>query len=110
MLICEWFDPDAMPNRAYVKGRNFEYRVRDQLRKDGFVVLRQAKSSFPDLYAIRFGNDLRHDIRIVECRVDGYLSPRERYEMLHMAARIGATPMVALRKGRRLVLEVLKES
>ncbi len=97
-----------MPNRSYVKGRNFEYRVRDYLRKDGYVVIRQAKSSFPDLYAIRLNDDRQHDIRIVECRVDGYLSPRERHELLEIADKIQATPMIAQRRGRKLILRTLK--
>jgi len=97
-----------MPNRSYVKGRNFEYRVRDHLRKDGYVVLRQAKSTFPDLYAIKLNSERQHDIRIVECRVDGYLSPSERRDLLQLANRVRATAMIARRDGRKLILKPLK--
>lgn len=96
-----------MPNRSYIRGRHFEYRVRDFLRKRGYLVLRQARSSFPDLYAIKLNKDSRHDIRLVECRVDGYLSPSEREELRGLARRIRATPMVAARQGRKLVLQNL---
>jgi hypothetical protein len=42
-----------MPNKNYISGRNFEYRVRDYLQKEGHLVFRSAGShSIADLIVI----------------------------------------------------------
>jgi len=81
----------------YVRGRVFEYRVRDYLDRKGFFVVRQARSAFPDIVALKKGR-----ILLVECRVKGNLSPRERQELLLLTQRLGGQAYVALRKGRQL--------
>jgi len=43
-----------MPNKNYISGRNFEYRVRDYLVSKGYLVIRSAGSKgVADLVAIR---------------------------------------------------------
>ena len=81
----------------YVRGRVFEYRVRDYLDRKGFFVVRQARSAFPDIVALKKGR-----ILLVECNVKGNLSPRERQELLLLTQRLGGQAYVALRKGRQL--------
>ena len=43
-----------MPNKNYISGRNFEYKVRDYLTSKGYLVIRSAGSKgVADLVAIR---------------------------------------------------------
>jgi Holliday junction resolvase len=44
-----------MPNKNYIKGRNFEYRIKKMYEKDGYLVFRTAGSHSPaDLIAFPF--------------------------------------------------------
>jgi hypothetical protein len=66
-------DHVAAPQRrlsatAYRRGRRFEYRVQRFFRRNGWFVVRQPRSAFPDLIAVRRGVVL-----LIECRVDGRL-------------------------------------
>ncbi|MEM3506457.1 MAG: hypothetical protein QXT31_02230 [Candidatus Bathyarchaeia archaeon] len=93
---------------AYRKGRRFEYRVKDFLERQGFFVLRQAKSSFPDLFAIKLKRSKDYEIRLVECRIDGSISIEEKVKLCDLAKRIKAKPFIATKSGRKLVLKELK--
>lgn len=73
---------DAM-NKSYAKGRRFEWRVRDYLRKNGYFVVRQAKSAFPDLIAF---ND--EEVLVIECKWNGNLSSSEILKMTSIWAKI----------------------
>lgn len=54
-----------MPNANYLRGRRFEWRVRDQLRKMGWTVLRTAGSKGPvDLVAVKAGSP----VAFVQCK------------------------------------------
>jgi len=91
---------------SYSKGRQFEYRTRHHLESKGFVVFRSAGSrSVADLIALRTG-----EVWLVQCKSDGYMSPLERHNFAEVAAELGVVPMLAFRKGRKLMLrEVSKE-
>jgi len=87
---------------SYRKGRRFEYQVRDQLERLGYWVVRQSRSAFPDLIALKRG-----EILLVECRLRGRLTNMERKRLMELAERLGARPLLAYREGRRLILEEL---
>jgi Holliday junction resolvase len=93
---------------AYTRGRAFEYRVRKQLVAEGWWVVRQARSSFPDLVAIKNdGSGPR--VILVECKVDGRLSPEERDEAARIMVATGAPLIVAYRRWRRVMFKSLLE-
>ena len=53
-----------MPNANYLKGRNFEYKVKKSLEDDGYFVVRTAGSHSPiDLLAFK-----RDDIRMLQLK------------------------------------------
>lgn len=53
-----------MPNPNYEKGRRFEYKVRDNFRKRGYIVYRSAGSHSPaDLVAMKAG-----EIILIQCQ------------------------------------------
>ena len=60
----------------YGKGRRFEYKTRDELKKAGFYVVRQAKSAFPDLFAFN-----QRGLIVVECKVGGRLTRTEKNKL-----------------------------
>jgi len=69
----------------------------------GYFVVRQARSAFPDLIALRQG-----EIILIECRVDGRISREERRRLLAYAEQVGGKPSIAYRKGRRLLFKPIE--
>nr|MDO8098513.1 hypothetical protein [Candidatus Njordarchaeota archaeon] len=91
------------PNtHPYKRGYAFERRVRSHLEEDGWYVVRQGKSAFPDLICLKKGA-----ILFIECKVDGYLNPRDRERLVAVSSKVGAEPVVASRANRRIVLKKL---
>lgn len=75
----------------YASGRAFEYRVRDELRGDGYFVVRSAGSKgIVDIVAIRPGQ-----ILLVQCKNSGVLPPQEWNELYRLGLTIGAMPIMA---------------
>jgi len=89
---------------GYVKGRRFEYRVRDFLRKNGFVVIRAAQSKPVDLVCLRRGQAI-----LVECKTEkSVLVTRRRQELLSLAEEAGAVPLLSVGKKRKLLFKNLR--
>lgn len=81
-----------------MKGRRFEYRVRDFFRKNGFVVIRAAQSKPVDLVCLRRGQ-----VIFVECKTNkSWLGTARRRQLLNLAEAAETLPLLALRKKRKL--------
>ena len=52
-----------MPNKRYLKGRYFEYRVKEHLSKNGYLVFRLAGSKPIDLIAYK-----DNKLYLIECK------------------------------------------
>ena len=91
----------------YKRGLRLEHRVRRLLEELGWRAFRLAGSKPFDLIAIRRG---RRPL-LVECRGGAHpYVPRDRAErLLTLAEEVDATPLVAIRRGRRLKLATLGE-
>jgi Holliday junction resolvase len=90
------FDP-------YQRGRRFEYKTQNYLRKEGWYVIRQSRSKFPDLIAFRDGT-----ILLVECKVHGYIGPAERRKIRKLASRqLGGKPILASKREGDIMLQLL---
>jgi Holliday junction resolvase len=77
----------------YVRGRSFEYTVRDGLTKAGFFVMRSPGSKSPiDLTAVRSG-----EVWFVQCKINGSLPPGEWNALFDLAGSVGAVPVMARR-------------
>lgn len=62
-----------MPNRNYVNGRSFEYRVRDLFEAKGYFVMRSAGSRTPvDLVALKDG-----EILLIQCKRHGVIGSED---------------------------------
>jgi len=84
----------------YLRGRNFEYRVKKDLKKNGFLVFRQAKSAFPDLIAVRKCTGKKI---CVECKVNGYITKEEKDNLLKIWVEYDIHPFTARRVKRKIV-------
>jgi len=76
----------------YRLGRAFEYRVRDELRKKSYFVLRSPRSGSPvDLIAVKKS----HDIVFIQCKRGGAIGVDEWNEFFHLCISVGAQPILA---------------
>jgi len=104
-------------NTAYKRGRAFEYRVKKHFEKLGYYVVRKyASKGFEDLLAIKkayvIGEDLGgkfvpksdlydttcSEVLLIQCKnlkSEKPLSKREREGLKDLAAKTGATPLLA---------------
>ncbi len=75
------------------KGDCFERLVKKRLIEQGFFCIRQPRSAFPDLIAIRKG-DSAVEVLFIECKIGKYISAEERKALNSLAEDYGGTPMV----------------
>ncbi|RLE83325.1 MAG: hypothetical protein DRJ67_12415 [Thermoprotei archaeon] len=85
-----------MPNKNYIRGRRFEYRVKRFLEGEGWVVIRAAGSKPIDLVALRGGR-----ILFIECKKGGRISAEQREYQEGLARRAGATYVIVTPKNFR---------
>lgn len=75
----------------YRRGRALEYRIRDQLRDDGYFTMRSPSSKSPvDVVAIKHG-----EVLFVQCKRGGILAPAEWNVLYDLAVSCGALPILA---------------
>jgi Holliday junction resolvase len=83
----------------YARGSDFERAIKAALEDDGYFVVRSAGSKGKvDLVAVKPGQLL-----FVQAKINGLCPPAERAELLRVAARAEALPIVAYKgtEGRR---------
>ncbi|MCW4032569.1 MAG: restriction endonuclease [Candidatus Bathyarchaeota archaeon] len=92
---------------SYIKGRRLEYRVRDLFKDKGFIVIRAARSAPVDLVCLKNGDSL-----LIECKANkSEFGKKNREELLKMAKKAGAKPILAYRDKRKIFLiDVWKNS
>ncbi len=100
-------DRHSRDYNPYSRGTRFEYRTREYLRGFGWFVIRQPRSAFPDLVALKNGV-----ILFVECKLHGYMPSAERRHIVRLARNhIKAKALLALKKeGRLLLYEISRRS
>ena len=87
-----------------MKGRRFEYRVRDLFKEKGYVVIRAAQSKPIDLVCLKNGKTI-----LVECKTDkSKLTMLRKLELLRLAQVSGASLILAYRRKRKIELIDLK--
>jgi len=87
-----------MANRSYRIGYNFERRVRKFLQSQypQGIIIRQGKSSFPDLWLL-----LPNGNHAYECKVNKYLSKEEKEKAKYIKDR-GFPFTVVYREGHKM--------
>jgi len=85
----------------YRSGYRLECRVRDLLRRKGYIVVRSAGSRGPvDLLAAKDGQ-----ILAIQVRKSGRLTPDEKAVLFKVAEHFRAVPLVATVREGRIVFE-----
>lgn len=80
-------------SKMYVKGRNFEYAVKNKLQDKGYVVMRSPGSRSPaDLVAVKDGKPF-----FIQCKLHAAFPVAEWNEFLDYAESAGAIPIMASR-------------
>lgn len=89
---------------GYRKGARFEIEVRDILLEDGWVAVRVAGShGIIDVLAVKV------DVKwFIQCRTRGNLSGKERNELILLARKHNATPILAYKTKEGTVFEEVK--
>lgn len=72
-------------NPFYAKGRRFEHKVRDLFESQGYFVARQAKSSFPDLIALK-----PQEVVFIECKAGGSLPKNDRIKIQNLRQKLNS--------------------
>jgi len=80
------------PKQTFYRiGRQFEYRVRDDMRKKGYFVLRSPRSGSPvDLVCIKKGK-----IIFIQCKRGGAFGVNEWNEFYELCQSVNASPILA---------------
>ncbi len=88
----------------YAKGAGFELEVRNVLLEDGWVAVRSAGShGIIDVLAIK-----QNEKWFVQCRTRGNLSGSERTELVALAKKHYAIPILAYKRRKDTVFEEVK--
>jgi Holliday junction resolvase len=83
-------------NASAAKGTRFELKVRDDLRKRGYFVMRSpASKSVIDLLAVD-----HRDVLFVQCKTNARLDPVEWNELFDLAMDKGGVPLMASKPSR----------
>ena len=101
-----------MANKNYIKGTNFERRVKRYYEAEGYYVIKRPRSAFPDLVAMRALKSIPHTstIKLIECKVKKeYFTKREREEIIALGKRLNAKTYLAYRVGRKLMIEPVSQ-
>lgn len=94
-----------MPNKNYVSGRRFEYKVKKHLEENGYLVFRSAGShSIADLIAISKGDTL-----LIQCKHYGKMPLKELANLIHYARKYDCVPMHAYMEKRKMIIAEVKE-
>ncbi|GAJ02764.1 unnamed protein product [marine sediment metagenome] len=92
-----------MPSQ-YGKGAKFEIEVRDILLEDDWVAIRSAGShGIIDVLGIKVNVKW-----FIQCRTKGNLSGSEREELVALAKKHDATPILAYKEGGNTIFEEVK--
>ena len=76
------------------KGDNFERRIKKLLISKGFFCVRQPRSAFPDLIAVRKVAQ-GPELFFIECKMCKYLSQEEKSNLKELAVKFAGTALVA---------------
>jgi Holliday junction resolvase len=95
-----------MPNRSYRIGYAFERRVKQYYEQQGYFVIRQGKSKFPDLIVWKKPEEPFQFTKVIgiECKCNKYLSKEEKVlAKQYLNEGKFAEMWVAYRKKRKLL-------
>jgi len=91
-----------MASKSYRKGYRFEREVAEWFEKQGFFVIRQGKSRFPDLIAIPPITSYWTLPRLIECKYNKLPTKQEIRKLMELENKYTCNTLIAFkRKGER---------
>ena len=100
----------TLPSKNYHKGRTFEYRVQNYLRKKGYYVIRSYGSKgLYDLIAIPPPNEkgMQYYPLMIQCKTNGYIKPIERESLKINKYKWQGRQIIAVNESHKLVFKSL---
>lgn len=95
-----------MPNKNYISGRRFEYKVIKWLKEQDFYAVRSAGSKgVCDVLAVQYGTPM-----CIQCKNrEGLISKKERLELRKAANKYGFLPIISfpIRIGREVKIKMV---
>lgn len=86
-----------MPNKNYINGRNFEYKVKKIWEDQGYYVIRSAGShGIADLVALDFDGQYT-SVVLIQCKTRGVISKKDKEELLELCSHLGCRGYLAYR-------------
>ena len=99
-----FFFVSALSNKNYVKGRNFEYRVQNYLRKKGYYVIRSYGSKgLYDLIAV----PPKGQTLMIQAKSNGYIKPLERKSLEENRLKWDGLQIIAVNENHKLIFKSL---
>ena len=99
-----------MSSKNYAKGRAFEYRVQNHLRKKGYYVIRSYGSKgLYDLIAIPPSNDknIQNYPLMIQCKTNGYIKPVERESLKSNRYKWQGWQIIAVNENHKITFKSL---
>lgn len=85
-----------MARSRYAKARDFEYKVRDDMYRNGYVTVRSPASKSPvDVYCIGTERNV-----FIQCKTNGVMGPKEWNRFWRHCKSVDAVPVLAMRGAR----------
>ena len=92
-------DAKKPKGKAYQRGRDFEYRVKKDMEKRGYLVLRSPASKSPvDLYCIK-----RNGLVFIQCKLHGQIGVDEWNEFYRLCESVKAAPILAETQSGKII-------
>ncbi len=94
-----------IPRSNYMRARDFEYKVRDDMISRNFLAVRSPASKTPvDVYCF----DAESKV-FIQCKTNGVLPPKEWNRFYAYCRSVDAVPVLAMRngKGRGIVYKLI---
>jgi len=87
-----------MASKSYRKGYKFEREVQRWFEEQGFLVIRQGRSKFPDLIAIPKKTSLYEIPRLVECKYNKKPTKEEIEKLIALEEEYNVITWFAIKK------------
>ena len=92
-----------MTNKKYIAGANFERRVKKHLESAGWACVRSAGSHSPADLTCHFGVFGICIVLLVQCQLDKNFSREKKMELVELAKKINAYPLLSWRDEKKKI-------
>ena len=99
-----------MTNKMYIAGANFERRVKKHMEDAGWACWRSPGSKSPaDVVCIKGAYEKLSMVLLIQCQLDLPFSAYKKRELLLLAKKLCAFPLLAYREGRKIQFQYVEK-